>query len=207
MALSFDFDFEVTKATLLYLASKELPEFDKYRAVKLVFLADREHLLRFGRTITGDAYSALPYGPTPDRTLCLLNGLAMVALEGKDPISDEIAELAKVFSMADLAHPTYHAKSHPDWDALSKSDLIVLDHVVDQHGRKSFNELMALTHGMRAYTLAWRNDVDRKKFPMAFEDFFAEEPDKEEFLKEIEEEQHLAKLFSSKIEFPKVMSA
>ena len=46
MALSFEFDFDVTKAALLYLAAKNLPNFDKYRAVKLLFLADREHLLR-----------------------------------------------------------------------------------------------------------------------------------------------------------------
>ena len=207
MALSFNFDFEVTKAALLYLASKELPEFDKYRAVKLLFLADREHLLRFGRTITGDSYSALPYGPTPDRILELLNGLEIVALEGKDPISDEIAELSKCFIVADLAHPTYHASSKADEDSLSKSDILVLDQVVDQHGRKNFKELMKLTHGMRAYTAAWRNNLARKKFPMTFEDFFAEEPDKEEFLKEIEEEQHLARLFPSKSAPPQVMSA
>lgn len=207
MSLSFDFNFEVTKAALLYLASKELPEFDKYRAVKLLFLADREHLLRFGRTITGDSYSALPYGPTPDRTLDLLSGLERVVLEGKEPNSNEVAELSKNFSVADLAHPTYHAKCKPDFDALSKSDLMVLDSVLSKHGRMNFNELMTLTHGLKAYTLAWRNDSDRKKFPMAFEDFFAEEPDKAEFLKEIEEEQQLTKLFSSKLEIPKVMRA
>ena len=75
MALTFKFDFEATKAVLLYLAAKELPNFDKYRASKLLFLADREHLVCFGRTITGDSYNALPYGPTPNRTLELLDAI------------------------------------------------------------------------------------------------------------------------------------
>ena len=35
MGLSFTFDFAATKAALLYLASQDLPQFDKYRASKL----------------------------------------------------------------------------------------------------------------------------------------------------------------------------
>lgn len=195
MGLTFTFDFEATKAALLCLALKDLPHFDKYRASKLLFLADREHLLRFGRPITGDSYSALPYGPTPNRVLGLLNGLEKVALEGDAPLNDEVAELARLFDVAKDEYATYHAKSQPDADALSKSDLRVLDHVVEEHGRKTFNELMDLTHSMRAYTNVWRNDEVRKKYPMAFEDFFAEDPDKAEFLKEIEENQQLRRTF------------
>ncbi|MCX6602278.1 MAG: Panacea domain-containing protein [Acidobacteria bacterium] len=195
MGLDFTFDFEATKAALLCLALKELPHFDKYRASKLLFLADREHLLRFGRPITGDSYSALPYGPTPNRVLSLLNGLEKVALEGDAPLNDEVAELVLHFDVAKDEYATYHAKSQPDLDALSISDLKVLDRVVAEHGRKTFNELKDLTHGMRAYTKAWRNDEVRKKYPMVFEDFFAEEPDKADFLKELEENQQLRRAF------------
>ena len=200
MALAFEFDLEATKAALLYLASKELPVFDKYRAIKLLFLADRQHLLRFGRTITGDTYSALPYGPTPDQTLDLLNGLEKVALEGSAPASDGVAELARIFLVEDLAHPTYHAESEADFDALSRSDVLVLDSVVRDHGHKTFNELRDLTHGMKAYTNAWRGGSARKKFPMMFEDFFADEPDKADFLTELAEEQRLARLFPAQAE-------
>ncbi len=192
MALTFNFDFPATKAALLYLASKELPDFDKYRASKLLFLADREHLLRFGRTITGDAYNALPYGPTPDATLDLLNGLEAVVHQGKLPMSDQVAELVTALELTNLHYPTYHAKVEPDLNAMSKSDMRVLDQVVEDHGRKTFSELKTLTHGMKAYTNVWLDDGPRKKFPMAFEDFFAEAPDKAEYLKELQEDQRLA---------------
>ena len=195
MPLSFSFDFEATKAALVYLASKNLPNFDKYRAVKLLFLADREHLLRFGRPITGDSYSALPYGPTPDKILSLLGGLERVALEGDEPMSDEVAELVNNLDVAEDEYSTYHAKSQPDFDALSKSDVSVLDHVIQEHGLKTFNELKELTHGMKAYADVWRSNGVRKKFPMAFEDFFAEAPEKAEFLKELEENQELHRAF------------
>lgn len=191
MGLTFSFDFEATKAALLYLASKSLPQFDKYRAVKLLFLADREHLLRFGRPITGDSYNALPYGPTPSKVLCLLDGLEKVALEGDEPASDEVAELAKSLAVVQDEYSTYRAINQPDLEALSKSDIRVLDHVVEEHGRKSFNDLKTLTHNMKAYTKVWRNDGLRRKFPMAYDDFFAETPDKADFLKELQENQQL----------------
>lgn len=195
---SNQFDFEATKAALLYLASKDLPRFDKCRAVKLLFLADREHLLRFGRPITGDSYSALPYGPTPNKVLCLLDGLEKVALEGDDPMSDEVAELAKHLDVAEDEYSTYHAKSEPDLEALSRSDIRVLDHVVEDHGHKEFNELKALTHSMKAYTKVWRDGVQRK-YPMAFEDFFAENPDKADLLKELLENQQLHRAFPDRV--------
>jgi hypothetical protein len=43
----------------LYLASKR-PGVDKYQAVKFFYLADREHLNRFGRPITFDSHQLTP---------------------------------------------------------------------------------------------------------------------------------------------------
>jgi hypothetical protein len=196
MALSFEFDFEVTKAALVYLASKNLPKFDKYRAVKLLFLADREHLLRFGRPITGDKYNALPFGPTGDRVLDLLGELERVALEGEVPKSVEVAELVTSLAVAEDEYSTYHAKVEPDWDALSKSDIKVLDRVVEEHGTKSFEELKKFTHELKAYQMAWRDNVAQRKFPMVFDDFFAEEPEHSAFLNELRENQAIASAFS-----------
>jgi Protein of unknown function (DUF4065) len=191
MALSFKFDFEATKAALLYLASKNLPDFDKYRAVKLLFLADREHLLRFGRPITGDDYSALKYGPTPNRVLNFLDDLERVANRGDDPGSDEVSELARCLSVTEKRYPTYHAKEKPDLDYLSKTDLIALDSAVAEYGQKDFEELKTFTHGLKAYSEAWRPNELREKFPMPYESFFADLPARQEFLKELEVEQRL----------------
>lgn len=48
--------------SILYLALKGI-ELDQYKAVKLLYLADREHLRRFGRPITFDKYVAMKFGP------------------------------------------------------------------------------------------------------------------------------------------------
>jgi hypothetical protein len=168
-----------------------LPDFDKYRAVKLLFLADREHLLRFGRPITGDDYSALKYGPTPNRVLNFLDDLEKVANRGADPESDEVSELARCLAVTDKHYPTYHAKEAPDLDYLSETDLIALDYAVAEHGKKDFEQLRDFTHGLKAYRDAWHPDASREKFPMPYESFFWDRPERDEFRKELEAEQAL----------------
>ena len=60
---------------LAYLASKEDDKvMDNMKAYKLLWLADRYHLRQTGRTITGDAYYALPHGIVPSDAKNLLDG-------------------------------------------------------------------------------------------------------------------------------------
>lgn len=193
-AIDFDFDFDKTKAALLYLATHRLPEFDKYKACKLLFLADREHLLRFGRTITGDSYSALPYGPTPDKTLDLLDEFEAVVQEGQDVKTPEAEELVAALRSDGMPYARYDNKVAPDLDALSESDVMILDQVASEHGCKTFQQLYELTHQMSAYKNAWRDDPRRRRFPMCFEDFFAG-TGKDAVLQQLIEDQRLRRAF------------
>jgi uncharacterized phage-associated protein len=191
MTLRFVYDFSATKAALLYLMGKGLNRFDKYKAAKLLFLADREHLLRFGRTISGDSYDALPYGPVPSETLALLDGIEAVKTEGAASDDLQVIELANSIESTEGRYPEYRALVDVDLDALSESDIKVLDHVALEHGNKSFQELFDLTHAMGAYKNAWRDESTHKRFPMRFEDFFADNPEKADFLSELLEDQFL----------------
>ena len=141
--------------------------------------------------------------PFANRVLSFLDGLEKVALEGDAPNSDEVAELSRCIEVTNLSHPTYRAVIAPDFDFLSKTDLLALDNIVAEHGHKSFDELKDLTHGMRAYTDAWRPNRLQKNFPMPFEYFFADALDKASFLEELEEDQLIMRKFSHPIESPK----
>ena len=71
-----------------------------------------------------------------------------------------------------------HAKSVVDLHPFSKSDLQALNHMVAEHGKKSFDELKALTHEMAAYRKAWEErEEGTSAVPMSYEDFFDEDPD------------------------------
>jgi len=51
-----------TIQALCYILDK-IKQADKLKLVKLLFIADKYHLVQFGRTITNDDYWAMPYGP------------------------------------------------------------------------------------------------------------------------------------------------
>jgi|SRR6267378_4696052 len=165
--MNFVFDREKTIAAIGYLAAKGLPELDKYRVCKLLFLADKVHLVKYARPITGDTYYAVQYGPIPTNILTLLT-----AFENNE------TQLEVVGIEMRGVRPNYKLKNPVDTSVLSKSDITVLDKVVDQYGLKSFGELKDLTHDMPAYTKAWNtrpNGLQREV--MQFEDFFEGEPE------------------------------
>jgi uncharacterized phage-associated protein len=167
MPISFQFDWERALAALAYLASKNLPEFDKYKSCKLIFLADKYHLVRYARPITGDEYFAVPYGPIPSQTLDHLTRFEA----GNDEKLEQIFELDDHF-----AYPRYVAKGESDFSVLSQSDIMALDRTAELYGQKSFAELKAITHAMPAYDKAWKSRAENsKRAEMAFEDFFEEE--------------------------------
>ena len=70
---TFDFRPEKFASAVAYLVQLK-PGLTKKQLCKLLFLADKQHLLRYGRTITGDRYFALEQGPIPTEGLNALNG-------------------------------------------------------------------------------------------------------------------------------------
>ena len=174
MAVAFTFDFEKARAALLYLALKNLPEFDKGKACKLLFLVDKLHLVRYGRPITGDRYWALEHGPVPSQLLSLID-----EVEQKEASSEKARALSDALELdRRFENPRFRARLNPNMDLLSTSDVGVLDRVAQLHGQKTFAELRALTHETVAYQRAWtRRKAGKGAAPMAFEDFFDEDAD------------------------------
>ena len=172
-AMQFTFDFEKAKEAIVYLASKMRSGMTKYTACKLLFLADKYHLVRYGRTITGDKYFALPYGPVPTKLLDLLSGVVAGA-----EADEQVAALSALLTIDHaFRDPRISAPRHLPQGHLSKSDIEALDEIIKRYGRKTFAELRALTHELAAYQNAWTGRGTSQSAPMAFEDFFEEDPD------------------------------
>ncbi len=170
MNLRFEFDRDRTLAAVVYLASKNIPRLDKYKICKLLFLADKRHLVRYGRLITGDTYFALNWGPVPSSTLH--------ALSDEDPLAENIDILLK---RRRGKYPSYSLRTLKPAKALakkliaaflSKSDVEILDKIIEEHGQKTFDQLFAVTHAMPAYYKAWAKRGYANSAPMQFEHFF-----------------------------------
>jgi uncharacterized phage-associated protein len=156
--------------TMLYLASKGI-ELSQYKMVKLLYLADREHLRRFGRPITFDKYVAMPFGPVASAAFDLLKGKKAL---GVDP-SDLPFERRKHDKIVLVERP----KRDIDRAIFSRSDLMVLDQTVEDYGQMSFDQLYKLTHEHFAYDRAWKSRKT-KADEMRFEDFLAEDASKDD---------------------------
>lgn len=166
----FDFDFEKFLAAVQYISSKELPNLDAYKICKLLFFADKYHLVSYGRPITGDVYCALRYGPVPSQALDLLNALA----KGEDEDDENVKRMASRFVIdRRFRYPRFSTTDASGFSDLSKSDLMSLDEVINEFGKMNFNQLKSITHAVYAYKKTW----EKGEHAMRYEDFFREDPD------------------------------
>jgi len=176
----FDFDVEKAIAAVSHITSARLPGLTKGKICKLVFLADKLHLVRYGRPITGDDLYAMEHGPVPSQTLNLMNAFEAGA---DDPNVRRLAEFVALDRS--FHYPHYASARTPDLDSLSPSDVKALDEVIQAHGQKTFRELRLLTHECDAYKKAWEGPRTEDRALMRFEDLFEDEdPDAIEGVKE-----------------------
>ncbi len=130
--------FKVVSA-LGYLASN-VPELTKLKACKMLFFADKEHLLKYGRFITQDIYHKLDLGPVPSFTLNLINMPSEILTE------EDQLHLNKYITFSDDKFRVITCRKNPDLEQLSDSEIEVLDQVIDKYGRFNAGELIEETH-------------------------------------------------------------
>jgi uncharacterized phage-associated protein len=159
MSLSFRPKLDKIVELLLYLAHKR-PGADKYQAVKLFYLADREHIRRYGRPITFDNYYALWYGPVASNALDLLNGASPALLGAKEKSLPFRTENGTVKTKAGKETETIFIREPfraVNMDLFSKSDIQVFDQILSKYGTASFDDLFNETHKHLAYLNAWEH--------------------------------------------------
>lgn len=160
------FDKDVTLNAVLYIIQQMGGKVDMHKIFKTLFFADQEHLSKYGRTITGDVYFAMNYGPVPSKTDDIFK-----AVRGDSFFP--AGELGDYFHFVN--HYFVQNDKESDLDYLSKSDLMCLDAAIKKCKDKNFGELTEMSHG-----LAWQNTA--KDRPMAFADILREEGDSEGYV-------------------------
>jgi uncharacterized phage-associated protein len=152
MAVEFNFNFPRSLALITYIASKNVPDLTTYKILKLTFLADKFHLVQYGRTITGDKYSALPDGPVPSRLYDFFKKQVL-----KKPFSSEGKQLLANLEVDKTGpYARFKAKVNPDMSELSSTDLDAINRSIMKFGSFGYNELKELTHEMAAFDRAWK---------------------------------------------------
>jgi len=131
---------------ILWLATAK-PGVDIYHVVKCAFFADKDHLNRYGRPVTGDHYEADVYGPKGKCVWGLLRREPeeLLALDGNGPPPFQVQD-----NNGWIVEPERPANLR----LLSKSDVECLQKALDEYGDLSFDELVELTHREPAYAAA-----------------------------------------------------
>lgn len=115
---------------------EKLPENERrlHKLFKILWFADLDHLKKYGRTVTGDTYSAMPYGPVPS---ALYDEIKHPADESKKRIFRFDKPEGKGF---------LSAPHGPDMDYLSETDVEALQKSFDANKDESFNGLRDKSH-------------------------------------------------------------
>jgi uncharacterized phage-associated protein len=149
---SITFIFDRTKAieAILYLASR-VSESDKYGICKLLYLADKISLEKYGRFIFGELYVAMRQGATPSNAYDLLKKAAEMPINGLKVENNQVIALRE-----------------PDLDCLSESDIECLDEIISKYGKRSNLDRRRAAHD-EAYQKTWNNRGDKQSARISIE--------------------------------------
>jgi uncharacterized phage-associated protein len=149
---------------------------DKLKIVKLIWLADRLHLRKYGRPILMDNYYAMIKGPIPSHTKDLTESENVYLNDQEIAYRDEfLSPTSKIFSLSPRKK-NYTIKSikKADTNVLSKTDIQCIDIVYSAFGGNTGNQLSEISHfypEWNKYQEQLNNDR-YSTFPMFYEDFF-----------------------------------
>lgn len=176
MAAEITFNRKLDKIVevILYLVQKS--PLTRYQIVKFFYLADREHLRKYGRPVTYDRYVAMKAGPVASTAYDLIKGSRIHGIDNEN-LPFEITEIGAHWGIA-------NPKRDVNLELFSKSDMKVLDEIFESYHDRSFDELYELTHKHEAYNKVWKNRTTSAD-EMSFGDFFEGMENKDSIIDEL----------------------
>lgn len=147
----FKFDWQKAIEAIDFIA-RHKPKITQYYIGKIMFFADREHLLDYGRPVTGDRYVAMEHGPVP-------SGVRDI-LKADSDFPDEILDTLNyhISIEHDGNKQMVSSNEKGDLNRLSGSDQEYLLAALKEYSSMSFKQLKNLSHEDSAYQKAWEAD-------------------------------------------------
>ncbi len=165
------FEYEAALNSLLFALSRLGGKTDMHKLCKILYFADQRHLSVYGRSITGDTYIAMQYGPVPSNVDDILK-----AVRGDSFFSAYVSNLRDKLTFENRF--IVKALAAPDMDELSDTDVECLEYAIDYCRDKSFSQLTELSHG-----IAWTNTARDRA--ISVKDILREAGNEEEYVEYI----------------------
>ena len=166
MAISPSTSYKKATQALNFFAQKKDGKINKMKAIKLIYLADRLHLRKYGRPIVGDVYFAMKLGPV---------GSQAKRVAELDTMPDDAFSYAKKYIKPTDEKKQFVSLQPVDMDLFSKTDLECLESVYKAFSDKDQFELAELTHQYPEWTKHERAlKAGKKSVRMNYDDFFSD---------------------------------
>ena len=161
--VNFNYNYKKAVQALNYYALKQGGNINKMKALKLIYLADRYHLRKYGRLITNDTYFAMAFGPVPS---------AVKDIAERSFILGEIETTYSKKYITQVNKYYYKSRERIDNPVFSQSDFEALDIVWENYGNYDQFELAELTHKYPEWKKHERALDTSPRIQMALEDLF-----------------------------------
>lgn len=177
--LQFEFDPIKLGQALACLASG-IHDLTKLKAAKLLYFADKLHLTRYGRPITGDRYYCLDHGPVPSASLNAINDLlspVRIRVGGRT-LENHMSKVLGEFVHVDRrgVHPRLVSRLEPrELDALTETEREVLNATVKQYGKLPAGRLIELTHKEKTWVASNKHRDAGRSVEIPWELFLEDE--------------------------------
>lgn len=165
---------------ILWIANKR-PGIDFIHIMKILYYADKEHLVKHGRPVIGDKYCRLPMGPVPSTAYDLVR-LNAARIDAHTLSEAGSAICTSQTRIGDYDVPTVQPLRPARMDFLSRSDVVCLQNALDAYADMPSTALSDLTHKERAWIAA----IPKRELDYALmidEDV----PDRDELIQELRE--------------------
>jgi len=151
----FRIDLSKLFEAILYLLELRKP-LTRFDLSKMIYFADREHLLNYGKPITGDSFYAMEHGPVPSKTYDILK---VAGGEDNQFLVREVQRAALGNLGSDNGGWSFFPKRPPNKDYLSPSAMECLDFGFKKVFGRNFEEISDETHEHSGYKNLDPNDM------------------------------------------------
>lgn len=145
------------RATVLYVLNAFPKGIDYIKLFKILYFAQRQHLVTYGRVIIEDTFQARRFGPVSS---FIRKGLKLKEL------SQDLSEDFKLFGNGIFVEiqpkcQLISTTETPDMDELSVSEVKCLDNFIEKFREMNSDQISAISHEDSAWQAAydrWKND-------------------------------------------------
>jgi len=153
--------------TLNFIARKqEGCKIDKLKAIKLVWVADRYHIRKYGRPLSWDTYEAMKLGPVGSNTKDIADGCSTFLGKSEREYSEQyVKAVYKNF---------IKSVQEPDYSYFSESDIEALNFALKEFNSMGAIELAKLSHEYPEWKKHENTlqNLSERKVRMDYLDFF-----------------------------------